>query len=260
MSKQIKYPVTSRNDNICNICQKSVDRLSYDHIPPKGWMIPRPVTIESYPEGSYDDVFRQSKSPNGLKFRTICSSCNNMLGARFDKALKKFTSDITSISESPLNVFRSFSLETQPALVVKAVLGHMLAAKVGYCQTTIDNEIRQYIMNDKTVLSNKIKLYYWYYPFDRAIISLDKMSYDMLTGSTAFFSTIKYYPIAFLMMYESQLRDHTIPELTKYIKKDETAKVRIPFSLNPMPASFPESSKYSECCLVPDDHTDIIAQ
>lgn len=259
MDNNIKYPKTVRDDCICNLCQKKVAKLSEDHVPPKGWMTPRHVTIESYPEGSAEDIYRLSTSHNGLKFRTLCSECNNLLGARYDKALKDFTVNVTNVIQSPLNVFNSFPVETQPALVAKAVLGHILAAKTGECGTPVDEKMRRYVLGKDLKLSSQIKVYYWYFPYDTAIISLDKIVYDIFEGGHAYFSVLKYYPIAFLMMYESSMANKSICELTTYIKKDEYAKVRIPFKLNDIPATFPESSKYSGCCLVPRDHTDLIA-
>lgn len=259
MDNNIKYPKTVRDDCVCNLCQEKVAKLSEDHVPPKGWMTPRCVTIESYPEGSAEDIFRSRTSHNGLKFRTLCANCNNILGARYDKALKGFTNNIVQRVQSPLNVLNSFTIETQPALVIKAVLGHILAAKTGECSTPIDEEIRRYVLGKDIKLSSKIKVYYWYFPYDTAIISLDKTVCDILNGGHAYFSVLKYYPVAFLMMYESSMADKSICELTKYIKKDECRKVRIPFKLDEIPATFPESSKYSGCCLVPKDHTDLIA-
>lgn len=259
MEGKVKYPKTSRDDCTCNLCQKIVTKLSDDHIPPKGWMKPDKTIVECYPEGSSDDTFRSTKKANGLTFKTICASCNNMLGSQYDKALKAFAKSIASVYESPDNTFKSFPIETQPSLVVKAVLGHMLAAKTGFCDTSIDKEIRRYVMNPGTKLSSKIKLYYWFYPSDTAIISLDKAPCDLQTGSHAFFSVMKYYPVAFMMMYESEMVDKSICELTRYIMKNENERVRVPFKLNEMPINFPESIKYSQCCLVPDDHTDLIA-
>lgn len=259
MEGSVKYPKTTRDDCVCNLCQNTVPKLSEDHVPPKGWMKPRRVVVESYPEGSVDDEFRTHISNNGLSFKTLCSNCNNLLGARYDKALKEFTGNISKVIQSPLNVLNSFSVETQPTLVTKAVLGHILAAKTGDCNTTIDNEIRQYVLSINTVLSPKIKLYYWYYPYDTAVISLDKMTCDLSDGCHAYFSVLKYYPVAFLMMYESGMEDKRYCELTKYIRKREDVKVRVPFKLFDVPPTFPESSKYSKCCLVPVGHTDLIA-
>lgn len=226
MDNNIKYPKTVRDDCICNLCLKKVDRLSDDHIPPKGWMTPRRVVIESYPEGSAQDIFRSTTSHNGLKFKTLCPDCNNILGARYDKALKKFTESITRVVQSPFNVLKSFSVEAQPSLIVKAILGHILAAKTGDCKTSIDEDIRRYVLGLDKILLSKIKVYYWYFPYDTVIISLDKIACDILEGSHAHFSVLKYYPVAFLMMYESTMADKSIYELTKYTKKDECAKVR----------------------------------
>lgn len=259
MAENIKYPTTARNDCICNLCQNKFSKLSEDHVPPKSWMAPRRVKIESYPEGSAEDIFRSTTSHNGLKFKTLCSDCNNILGARYDKALKNFTESITQVVQSPFNIYNSFSVETQPALIVKAILGHILAAKTGECNTSIDEDIRRYVLGLDKKISSKIKVYYWYFPYDTVIISLDKIACDILEGGHAHFSVLKYYPVAFLMMYESSMSDKSFCELTKYIRKDECTKVRIPFRLNEIPATFPESSKYSGCCLVPKDHTDLIA-
>lgn len=259
MNGSIKYPQTSRSDCVCNLCQKKVDKLSEDHIPPKGWMKPRPLVVEPYPEGSKDDIYRPTTKNNGLVFRTLCSSCNNFLGARYDKALKEFVYEITRFSESPLNVFRSFPVSAQPTLITKAVLGHMLASKTDFCNSNIDKEIRRYVMSDCEKLSPKIKLYYWYYPYDNAIVSNDINACDLSNGTSAFYSVLKAYPVAFMLMYDSEMSDKRFYELTKYIRKEETARVRVPFRLDFYPYNFPESNEFTKCRLVPKQRTNLIA-
>ena len=259
MTGSIKYPRTTRTDNICNLCQKTVKKLSDDHVPPKGGYPISQVIIQSYPEGTKEDTFRLHHSSNGLKFKTICSECNNLLGAKFDEALNEFVNNVAKIASSPYNVLESFSVEVNPTRVIKAVLAHLLAAKTGECNTTYDKKIRQYIFDDGAKLPSEFKLYYWYYPYDTVVISLDKFAYDMESGSSAFFSVLKYYPIAFLLLCDTTMADKTFCELTKYNHNRMDERVRIPFNFKKRPGNFPESIQHTSCCLVPEDHTDLIS-
>jgi len=112
MDSKIRYPKTKREDNVCNICLRAVDRLSWDHVPPKGSYPPSHTLIMPYPEGSDGDINnrRYAKSADGLKFQTLCKDCNSMLGSKYDKELNSFLNSIQSILRSPICIPEIFHI------------------------------------------------------------------------------------------------------------------------------------------------------
>ena len=259
MEGKVLYPKTVREDTVCNICQKTVSRLSWDHVPPQGSHIPVNVKTIHYPEGEEGSIFRPATSANGLKFRTLCKDCNSMLGGKYDKELNRFLNQIQGILKSGLVFPSRITIQAKPTLVIKAVLGHILAAKTGFCDSEVDKAIRDYIIDDSAVLSDKLKVYYWYYPYNNVIITTDKMPYDMESGQKAFFSVLKYFPLAFMTMWESTSNVEAMVELTKYNHNDYDYTVALPISFNELPGDFPESTKYCKIALVPSDHTDLMS-
>lgn len=182
-----------------------------------------------------------------------------MLGSRYDKELNSFLNQLQRYLKSGLVLPSRITLQAKPTLLIKAILGHILAAKTGFCDSEIDKEFRNYITNDDAILSDNLKIYYWYYPYNNVIITTDKMAYDMETGQKAFFSVLKYYPLAFMTMWESASSVETMVELTKYNHNDHNHTAALPISFSELPSDFPESTKYCNIALVPNDHTDLMS-
>lgn len=182
-----------------------------------------------------------------------------MLGSKYDKELNRFLNQLQGFLKSGLVLPRTITLQAKPTLLIKAILGHILAAKTGFCDSEIDKEFRNYITNDSAVLSDKLKVYYWYYPYNNVIITTDKMPYDMESGQKAFFSVLKYFPLAFMTMWESSSNIEGMVEITKYNKNDYNDTVALPVTFVELPADFPESTKYCHIALVPSDHTDLLS-
>jgi len=259
MDSKIRYPKTKREDTVCNICLRTVNRLSWDHVPPKGSFLPSHTLTMPYPEGSDGDIIRYAKSVDGLKFQTLCKDCNSMLGSKYDKELNSFLNSIQSILRSPICLPELFHIKAKPTLIIKAVLGHILASKTGICSFEIDEYSRQFISNDDAILSSDIKVYYWYYPYDRVVITTDKMPYDIESGQIAHFSVLKYYPLAFMVMFQSQANPGLFEDLTEYNTNNINTVADLPIRIHPYDWNFPESSKYCKMSLVTDDHTDIVS-
>ena len=73
----------------CNICGTR-GQLTWDHVPPKGGVDLQLVEIERATAVFTSSLGMEKPeiSQNGLKFRTLCATCNNKrLGAKFDPAL-----------------------------------------------------------------------------------------------------------------------------------------------------------------------------
>ena len=86
----------NKNDQICNICRKA-RKLSEDHIPPKGTLVRKSFWIDNFGRIflKSEDKPRIKFSQSGIRFKTICASCNNRL-SKHDRKLIKFISEIQS--------------------------------------------------------------------------------------------------------------------------------------------------------------------
>ena len=79
----------------CNICGKTAE-LPWDHIPPK--------SILTEPNTYANTLFSKSSPPSpnqymkhyqsGIKYRTICAECNNVILGKNDKALQEFSEEV----------------------------------------------------------------------------------------------------------------------------------------------------------------------
>lgn len=159
LSTKTAYPKTRREDCVCNICRQTVQKLSDDHVPPKGTFKPGTIRIHCYPESHQGEIHRTHISHNGLKFRTICSSCNNNLGSMYDVHLKKFLNRLSSTLSSPLILPNPLMIKGHPTAIIKAIMGHILAAKTDVCNGDADKATRDYLFNDNAILPSNIRLF-----------------------------------------------------------------------------------------------------
>lgn len=187
--------------SICNLCRKVTD-LSWDHIPPKGGIELSTVKMEtvfSLMTGNREKP-KIRENQNGMKYRTICSECNAYLGAEFDPTLNDFALSVGRYLESSLEFPEIVNHSVKPQRLMKAILGHLVAAKVDIENTLFDQQARDYALNLEAPLPDDIHIFYWVYPHDCSITIRD---FGMFTPRGTFqepaiFQTIKYFPIAYL--------------------------------------------------------------
>ena len=234
----------SKNDQICNICRKT-RKLSEDHIPPKGTLIKKNFWIDNFGR-----IFLKSEnkprlkfSQSGIRFETICASCNNKL-SKYDRKLIRFASDIQSliINRENIKSLTKISVNIFPNAIMRSVLGHLLAAKTETDNVVPDNKIRSFILNDSLPVHEDIHILYWFYPYSNIRISRDfTMSSKRGTFSNfGFYSVIKFFPIAFLIsdlpFYEG------LPSLDEYKNLSVNHQSKIELSIFPMKEEdWPES-------------------
>lgn len=215
----------------CNICQK-IEKLTWNHVPPKGSIIVSPVEQQNIfnrftvkPENRLFSI-----SQNGVKFRTLCSVCNNkILGKKLDPILNDFSKQIASFVKSKLILPKIIDIKTRPTALVRAVLGHLLAAKAQIDNVKIDKIIRRFMFKFDSKIPKEINLFYWIYPYNNITIIRDVCMPAKRGNFKSFgiFSILKFFPIAFLL---SDLQEYEgLRALTKYrdLKASETVTLRV---------------------------------
>ncbi len=213
----------------CNICLNETE-LSYDHVPPQGSVEIKPVEQENIFHRLTQNQRKFNLSQNGVKYRTICSVCNNeRLGAELDPILNDFTKSISLFLKSELTFPQFIEIETKPNLLIRAILGHLLAAKINIDDSEIDKSIRNFLFNYSVPIPDDINIFYWIYPFDKIVIIRDfaMPSVRNKFQDIGIFSIIKFFPIAYLL---TDLNEYEgLPSLTSYKtrKFDDKAKITI---------------------------------
>ena len=194
------YVKTKRNKiDTCNIC-KQVTHLSWDHVLPQGSIEVAPMEMETVFQifaGDRKDR-KLRKSQNGVKFRTICESCNERLGHKYDPIIKEFAFSVGRYLKAVLTFPKIIHHKTKPVALIRGILGHLLAAKAEYDKVVFDEKVRTFLFDETAVIPDEIHVYYWLYPYPQVIIMNDFVMPARRGdfGEVGLFHTLKYFPVA----------------------------------------------------------------
>jgi hypothetical protein len=228
----IRPQVKREKVSLCNICRTKA-RMTWDHVPPKGGIELKPVEQESVfhrlTTDQKEKVFTISQ--NGVKFRTICGKCNNdWLGGKYDPALNEFTLTTGKLLQAAIQLPPVINVRARPTAIIRAILGHLLAAKSDIDDVVLDNEIRSFFFDEDAPIPDSIYVFYWIYPY-ASIIVLRDFVMPAVRGKfegAGFFNLLKYFPIAYLV---SDIQSYEgLSELTIFrnLKSSEFANIPIP--------------------------------
>lgn len=186
----------------CNICLNEAN-LSWDHVPPKGGIELEPVEIITLLRvlTKAADKEKPFVSQNGVKYRTICKTCNEKLGHTFDLVLNKFAIDLGRYLKSKLYLPPIAHIETKPNSLIRAIVAHLLAANIEIVDTEFENQLRDFVFDENKNLPSFLNIFYWIYPYDQIEILQDiampakPKNYSVLNK----FKILKYFPIAYMI-------------------------------------------------------------
>lgn len=188
-------------DQVCNICL-SKTKLTWDHVPPKGVVGNHAVLIDSLASRMVTrKAFQQNVvSQNGVKFKTICADCNGRL-KRGDLYLKRFAKQVSRIIESPIYLARPIIVTLEPHIIMRSILGHIMAAKTRSDEAVFDQNLRPCLKDFAVPIPADVHVFFWVYPFPTIRIMRDFLMptirgrYD----TVSLFQVLKFYPLAFLV-------------------------------------------------------------
>jgi hypothetical protein len=217
----------------CNICKK-IKSLSWDHVPPKGGIHLSSIeqeTVFQHMTMSKDNR-KYSISQNGVKYRTICKECNEIIGRKYDPVLNDFAYNVGKFLKTKLTLPSIIYYKTKPNLLIRAILGHLLATKADIDEVTIDEQVRNFIFDEDASIPEEIKIFYWVHPYINTVIIRDIAMLAVrgkFGGKVGFFSILKYFPIAYLI---SNLKEYEgLSELTFYRNSKPRDMIDIPLDL-----------------------------
>lgn len=229
----------------CNICG-CFCKLTYDHVPPQGAMPPSSTVIGHIADRlRVQPSLRPRISQNGMKFRTLCDHCNNVvLGKQYDPALIDFIAQVSSNLSSCKNRWRRIRVQARPQRLARAVLGHLTASGVDRYQDDDQYaEIRDCLLDPTHSLPSGFTLYYWLYPYSQMVIIRDAVMGELRPQAAYTFWLLKFYPMAFMVAWDGP--NLSRPGLRSFsnwrdISVDERTEIVI--DSRPLPSSyFPEA-------------------
>jgi len=175
---------------------------------------------------------RRLISQDGVKYRTICKKCNETLGHRYDPVLNEWNRKVALFLKSNLHLPPVVQFETKPTAIVRAVLGHLLAAKLTPDDSAPDSLIRSFLFDDSQPIPNEINVFYWIYPYDYQLILRDFAILKLTREGKiiTLCNLLKFFPVAYLVT--SHKHFDGLPALTehRHLPPSEMANVPVPLS------------------------------
>ena len=228
----------------CRICLK-FSKLTEDHVPPQGGIKVETVEIEN----ALDLLTGRNPkrtfyiSQNGVKFKTLCGHCNSTeLGSKYDPILNGFARDVNIYLNSKLVLPNVVTVATKPNSLIRAVLGHLLAAKNEIDNSDFDKKVREFIFDESKSIPDDVNIFYWVFPYNVTVIVRDfvmpakRGKFNQL----GFFNLLKYSPVAYLIADKKEYEG--LQSLNEY-RNSKSSEVRsIPIRLDfKKPWTWPES-------------------
>lgn len=253
----------------CAICLVH-EKLTNDHVPPKGSHAPSRVWIQSVVAtlGEPDQKVHRRHSQNGMKFRTICGRCNNdFLGSRYDPALNFMSRKVEQIMRAAqrLELPRHLTVSIKPQRVARAVIGHLLASddtrtKQPRVAPLLD-AMRQYFLIETQQLPDDLRLFFWPY---RGLRQTVLRGVGVMFGFTQVSPPptivgdfLKYFPVAFWLTSDppkaiaEQIQDREINP--RGLRLDDEVDIAIPTRpADTFAPDWPEHPKGFEAILLND--------
>lgn len=187
----------------CNICGQYSD-LTWDHIPPKGITHGESVIANTVIDKLPAPTKHMKRFQSGIKYRSLCSKCNNVILGENDKVYQQFIEDVERQLSSPV-LLNKIVVPVKINRLCRAMIGHALAAKNSFEADVVpDQQMRQYVLNSAMKLTEN-RLYIWLYPYKTIIIARDFVTrgFQLNTHPTDMISAvIASYPIAYMVTGE----------------------------------------------------------
>lgn len=228
----------------CNICG-NYGPLTEDHTPPKGNIRVSQVEMRHIVEhlNAGAAVGKGRISQDGVKYRTLCSVCNNTrLGSEYDPAFIDFTGKVAALLNSSLALPPVIAVEGKPQRIIRSVLGHIAAQGLDrFDMGAIAKPMRNYFLNPGAKLPSSVSVYYWVYPFQKQVLIRDCALTDLTIKNHEPVSLwlMKFYPLAFMVTWDKPTNYAVdAPNLGDYRSLGIDDVVQIPIPLRPVKHEF----------------------
>ena len=246
----------------CLICGR-VDRLTRDHVPPKGAVRPTRLDVHDIADYLSSQPRKSRRAYGSLDFPSLCHECNvDRLGGEYDPALKEFSNRVAAWIRARyalhLSLPASFSVATKPHRLLRAVIGHLLAAEYRPDPTTplvqapMPKAMRGYFLDPKLPLPDELTVYCWPYPSPhQVILRATGVARFRDRASFAMGDFIKFYPLAYWVAWRPPLGRIPLSTIRPdpHCELDTEREVEVALRKVP-PVDWPETPQPDEYVLV----------
>ena len=220
----------------CNICGR-LTKLTWDHIPPKA--------VLNEPNTYANTLFSESELPSinkhmahyqsGIKYRSICADCNNVVLGKNDIVYKEFIDEIVAQLETAENAIqqgivvpRIITVSVKINRVLRAICGHILAMKTIYDDQTITDDYLRAYVKDESLRLEKENLFSWFYPYSTVVNvrDLTTRGHYPQTHPNGFISVMAAYPLAYMVSSNDEISCR-VDNLGKYSTEGIEDKVAV---------------------------------
>lgn len=223
--------------DICNICGK-LAKMTWEHVPPQCCDNIGFVKINKI--FNIENVNLKLDSQNGMKYRTLCDNCNNViLGGKPDQAFKDFYNQTKTFLANAKSINDVGIIEIDLVSVIKCLFGKFLAMDETYSEDKISKSMREFILNNK--INDNVHVYFRLYPYN-TIIQTRTHTTRQVCGqkysTSGVISLLYFYPFAFVVSSEKE--DLGMADLIDYI---DFNKPFIRLKISPITACNPYTKK-----------------
>ena len=214
----------------CNICG-CYAQLSEDHVPPKCCSNKGNVKFYALFDRNFQPTKKPKQAQNGIKFKTICSACNNeRLGKELDPFLGEMQNEIVDMCSNFTSLSDGGILNVCINKVTRCVIGHMLAAFPHYINTTFENSLRGYFFNKTKKSITGQHLYLWI-NFEKRVAIARNVGIALDADFNGAMISLLKFPGAAFMLCDKQIDDHMI-DLFDYTTDNWDDYVNIPINMD----------------------------
>lgn len=221
-------PVPGRRGN-CMLCGYYSD-LTESHVFPKS--VGNNIAFKAYGYHSTSSgefsAMAPRNFPGGVAFYTLCANCNNGLGQREDRVVKRLFDDLRVALRSPsLWLPDRFTVTTTPNRLFRAILATLVSSNDKMASTALDVDVREIFSGKKSVHDTRLRVYYWPYTGPYLTIIRDlSVSYDFFRNPI-WMHVAKFKPVGFAVSDSIQLK--SLPCLNTYLCREIDDQLGIPF-------------------------------
>lgn len=122
-------------------------------------------------------------------------------------------------------------IEIKPTGVARAVLGHLLAARLSTTDAFFDPDIRAVVFDPDMAIPDKLSVFYWVHPYAQQIVFRDALMPKKRGDFSDFqrIGTLKYFLIGFLVTDAPQYEG--LDALTRWREEPASATTTVPIKL-----------------------------
>jgi len=122
-------------------------------------------------------------------------------------------------------------VEARPTAIARAILGHLLAARLSSQDSFFDPQIRAVVLDAEMPIPPELNVFYWIYPYAQQIVLRDAVMPLRRGHYSEFqrFGVLKYFPVGYLVTTAAEYEG--LEALTVWRNEPSSTVVKLPLHL-----------------------------